>query len=251
MKLFTVIIATYNAEKTIERCLRSIVNQKKENVELVVIDGLSTDSTLKIIDKYKKDIDILVSEKDKGLYDAWNKGIMMSSGKWIMFIGADDYYVDGIFDFYEEFLRDKDTDKIDVISAVSVIVDKKGKMLRRYGEAYEWNKFRNYFKISHGSSLHNRNLFNEVGLFDIRYKISADYELLLRKKLNALFVDKELLVMQTGGASVTIKGLLQTYTVKQSHHTNYTIINIYYLIKGILGLIYRKLYWKYIKRNEL
>ena len=90
-KIISIIIATYNAEKTLKRCLNSIVSQKKDQLELLIIDGCSTDRTMDIVREFAESIDVIVSEVDKGIYDAWNKGIRLATGEWIMFLGADDY----------------------------------------------------------------------------------------------------------------------------------------------------------------
>ena len=91
MKQISIIIATFNAAKTLERCLQSIISQKQQEVELLVIDGQSNDETLTILEQYREHIDVIISEPDRGLYDAWNKGIRKSQGAWMWFIGADDY----------------------------------------------------------------------------------------------------------------------------------------------------------------
>ena len=89
----SIIIATYNAGKTLARCLQSIREEKTNEIELLVIDGGSKDNTLDIINTYQDTIDYSCSEPDKGIYDAWNKGISHAKGDWMMFIGADDYLV--------------------------------------------------------------------------------------------------------------------------------------------------------------
>ena len=110
------------------------------------------------------------------------------------------------------------------------------------GDEYRWEKFRYYMKQSHGSALHNRKLFDEVGLFSLEFRICADYELLLRKKLNAKYVNREIIAMQIGGMSNTIAGLIDTFKVKQYRKSASTFMNVYYLIKGIGGYYYKKFY---------
>lgn len=242
MKTISIIIATYNASSTIRRCLDSIVHQKNEEVELLIVDGASKDSTLDILKEYADVIDVLISESDKGLYDAWNKGILASKGKWIMFVGADDMLNDDAIESYLKYLSEVDTEGIDFITAKADVVDDKGNTLYKLGKPYDWNEFRKVFRISHGSSLHNRVLFDEVGMFDISYKICADYELLLRKKLNALFFDKKVFIMQDGGMSTTMKALDDAYRAKMQHKSQSYIGANLLRIKGRVGMALRSIF---------
>lgn len=108
-KKISIIIATYNAENTIKRCIDSIACQKSDEIELLVIDGDSKDKTVDILKSYGNIIDIFKSEPDKGVYDAWNKALRLATGEWIMFLGADDYFLSGAITFYLELLQKKIT----------------------------------------------------------------------------------------------------------------------------------------------
>ena len=92
--IISIIIATYNAERTLEETLKSIVCQDYKNIELIIVDGVSTDATLDIIQRYNKIVATLISEPDKGIYDAMNKGLGIASGDWCLFLGADDILYD-------------------------------------------------------------------------------------------------------------------------------------------------------------
>ena len=87
----TVIVATYNCESTLADCLNSIVSQTVKS-ELIVIDGGSTDSTNSIIKNYEDNLSYYISEKDQGVYDAWNKALKKATGEWIIFLGSDDWF---------------------------------------------------------------------------------------------------------------------------------------------------------------
>lgn len=243
MKKISIIIATFNAGKVLQRCLDSIRPQKTDEIELLIIDGNSKDNTMEIVNKNKDIIDYCISEPDKGIYDAWNKGIKASTGEWIQFLGADDKLLDGSLPFYIEYLtREAELENIDVIFGRCWLVDEKGQQIRKMGDPYSWNQFRKFMRVSHGSALHSRRLFNEVGFFSLNFKICADYELLLRKKLRTKYVDREIIEMQIGGMSNSIKGLLDTYKVKQHRKSLPTLVNIFYLVKGIVGYYYKKYY---------
>ena len=91
MKL-SIITITYNCEKTIVKCLDSMISQTYDNIEYIIVDGGSTDQTLKIVESYSKIIDKLISEPDEGIYDALNKGIRISTGDVIGFLHSDDVF---------------------------------------------------------------------------------------------------------------------------------------------------------------
>ena len=218
MKKISIIIATYNAAHVLQRCLDSIRPQKTEDVELVIVDGLSTDETMQIVKNNNDIIDLAISEKDNGIYDAWNKGITHSSGQWIMFIGADDQLSVGAIDAYLDFVKRSGAD-LDYVSAQLLYLDMKGNAIRTIGEAWRWSKFKRKMNVAHVTSLHNVALFEEVGLFDTNYKICADYELLLRKKelLRAAFMPKIVANMTIGGVSFTTQAIEETCQILSLH----------------------------------
>ena len=122
-----------------ESCLKSIIAQKNDLIELLIIDGKSSDNTLKIVNAYRNQIDIFISEKDKGIYDAWNKGIVLANGQWIMFIGADDILYSDVLEGYIDFIRlngDR-VNRMDLITAKSEYVDLKGELIKIIGELFE------------------------------------------------------------------------------------------------------------------
>ena len=244
----SIIVATYNAENTIKRCIDSIACQKTNEIELLVIDGGSNDRTMDILKSYGNLIDILKSEKDKGVYDAWNKALRIATGEWIMFLGADDYFLPDAMSLYLDFLQGKeDVDSIDIICARCRLIDETGKYLRTFGTPYKREIFVDKMEISHGSTLHNRKLFQEVGEFNLNFKICADYEFLLRKKMSSFFIDREIFVMQVGGMSSSVKGVFDSYRVKQHHRITSQYRNLYYLIKGTCGYYCKKV-WYLVKK---
>lgn len=240
-KLISIVIATYNAEKTIKRCLDSIISQKTSQIELVIIDGASTDGTVGIIQSYGALVDIFISEEDAGVYDAWNKALKLVTGKWIMFLGADDYWLSNSGCLYLNYLNSSnDIDDVDIISAQSRLVDENGTFQRVLGNPYQISEFRRYMKISHGSTLHNRKLFDELGGFNTKFKICSDYDFLLRRALNSRYIAIPTIVMQIGGMSDTLKGLWESFQVKFFQKSIPLYLNLYYLAKGITGYYTRK-----------
>ena len=201
-KIISIIIATYNASDTILSCLDSIENEINSDCELILIDGNSTDNTLDLLNEKKELIDVLISEPDKGIYDAWNKGIERSKGKWIMFLGADDILLPGSIKSYFNVLINLNKDnEPDYICARNEYVDKHGNLIMMLGKAALWDNMRKMNMAAHVGSLHNKfRLFNQVGLYNLKFKICGDYELLLRKKekLFIYFNSLLLLILLTG-----------------------------------------------------
>lgn len=204
--LFTIITACYNSEKTIEKTLNSILNQDFNNFEYIIVDGFSHDKTVEIIKIYEskfkeKKINFKwISEKDTGIYDAWNKGIHLSSGIWISFIGADDIYMEGSLKKYESYAISNP--EVDFIHS-NVMVVNNGKKIRSIHKNWQWNKFRRYMEIAHVGAFHRSNYFKHYGVFNTSYRIAGDYELLLRSKskLKSIYFDSFTAQMEDGGVS--------------------------------------------------
>ncbi len=204
--MISIITASYNSSKTIEDTLISVLNQTYLEFEYIIIDGNSTDETLKIIEAYKpkfKEKKILfkvVSESDEGIYDAWNKGIMIAKGKWIGFLGSDDRYYENALKAYA--LLANMNNKIDYISSKVEVVSNKKVMKTIVGQ-WKWKTFKKYMNVAHVGSLHSSEYFKKYGLFNIDYKIAGDYEMLLRANdsLNYLFLDEITVEMDMGGIS--------------------------------------------------
>lgn len=240
----SIIIATYNASKTLNRCLDSIVHQLNDEVELIIIDGGSTDSTNEIIRSYRNYVNYTISEKDKGIYDAWNKGVNVARGEWLAFIGADDILCEGAIDMYLKLIHsNKELKNKDYICARMALYTEKGEWVKDFGSEPTWKSMKYGMSAAHPMSLHNKhNLFDVVGLYDINYKICADYELLLRKreKLDFLYLPQVVVKMQIGGASFSEKGVRETYMIRKNRETITQIENLYKYIGTLTGLrLYR------------
>ncbi len=219
MKKFSIIIATYNASATLQKCIDSIRPQKDEKVELLVIDGGSTDSTMEIIESNKDLVNYYIHEKDRGIYDAWNKGIKASQGEWILFLGADDTLCPDAIQKYTKFLSTLKDPSIEYISARVNYMDSSGKKIKVIGETWSWPLFSKEMKIAHVASLHSRKLFQEIGTFDLKYKICGDYELLLRKKerLKTAYLNEIVANMGAGGMSMSIKAIDEACAILNLH----------------------------------
>ena len=109
-KLITIITVVKNAEKTIERCINSVINQSHQNFEYIIIDGNSSDSTNTVINRYKDKINIHIIENDMGIWDAMNKGLKLANGKIVGFLNADDFYYPNALELVNKYFVDNKID---------------------------------------------------------------------------------------------------------------------------------------------
>ncbi len=194
--LVSVIMASYNHGKTIEQAIRSIVAQEYERKEIIVIDGGSTDGTEDILRKYSASIDYWVSEPDEGVYYALNKGIDLARGEWLYFLGADDILADrAVFrDFFS-------VPRVSKILYGNVIWRSSGSI---YGGKFTKRELcrRN---ICQQAIFYRRELFQDLGKFDTRYPLHADWvfnmNAFAKRDTNPVFLDRTVAVYSTEGMS--------------------------------------------------
>ncbi|AMR34055.1 hypothetical protein A0256_22705 [Mucilaginibacter sp. PAMC 26640] len=203
MPLFSIITATFNSEHFLKKSIDCLKQQTYTDFEYIVIDGNSTDSTTSII---KSNLDVItkwISEPDQGIYDAWNKGLSLATGSWIMFVGADDYLRPDALSSYADFIKLNQTEDVLYISSKNQIISAEQKNIRVFGWPWNWNSFRRFNTIAHPGSLQSKKLYEKYGKYDTSYKIVGDYELLLRprEKLNALFYNNITIDVTEGGVS--------------------------------------------------
>ena len=227
--LISIVTAVLNGEDYLEEAILSVINQTYDNVEHIIIDGGSTDGTLDIIKKYTDKIDYWISEKDKGIYDAWNKAVQISCGQWIGFLGADDFYELNAIQMYVENINLYN--EVEFISSQSYLCTKDKKILRKVGKSWNWKDFSIYMNITHVGSLHCKSLFEKYGIYDVNFKVCGDYDFLLRagNKLKAGFVNQILCNTRNGGISNdgTSKIFEEIYQAKFKNNTRPTYLHIY------------------------
>jgi glycosyltransferase involved in cell wall biosynthesis len=182
--IVTVITAVFNGRNNIEETILSIINQNYTNIEYIIIDGGSTDGTLDIIRKYDSKIDYWVSGKDSGISDAFNKGIILSSGDYINFQGDGDGFLNE--NSIKELFTNVGQSNNVIIAARIARVDINGKVLYVTKKHKSFNKESLLFKMSlpHQSLFMSINFFYNHGLFNPVIKYSMDYDLLLRAYKN-------------------------------------------------------------------
>lgn len=199
----SIIVATYNSEKTLRRCIDSILPQLEPDGELLIIDGNSKDTTMEIVRSYGAKIAYSVSEPDRGVYDAWNKGIKKARGRWIAFVGSDDLMLPDAFSHYRSFFALYGED-FDLVCGKLYFINAEEEILRKVGEPWNWKKLAHRrLQFAHPGMLHNKRIFERIGTFDISYRICADSDFLQRLGPNSSggFIDEYLVKMSQGGMS--------------------------------------------------
>lgn len=203
----SIITATFNSAATLRDTMESVLNQSYQDYEHIIIDGLSNDSTLSIIAEFEPRYHgrlKYISEKDKGLYDAMNKGISMATGDVIGILNADDFYTSN-----------------DILSTVAIEMDNVDaiygdihyvspanldKCVRYYSsKSFRRWKMRLGFMPAHPSFYCRQDIYARYGIFDLSFKVAADFEQLLRliyiHKISTKYIEKDFVTMRTGGAS--------------------------------------------------
>lgn len=211
--LITIVVATFNASKTLVRCIESIENQTYPHVELIIWDGKSTDGTVELLKAHSKSIAYWNSEKDLGIYDAWNKVLGHAQGDWILFLGADDFLWNPMVleNLAPHLIAAYPKYRV-VYGCVQVTMED-GTLLEHNGKS--WPEIQKLFQhemcIPHQGTFQHKDLFTSHGLFDPSFRITGDYDFLLRelKTRDALFLP-EITVsgMQFGGISSSISSTL-------------------------------------------
>jgi glycosyltransferase len=193
---FSIITVCYNSEKTINHCISSVLSQTGVDIEYILIDGASNDSTLSIIRSIHDPRIYLISEPDNGLYHAMNKGIALAKGDFIGILNSDDYYAgSNILQIVRDcFLNNPE---VDGVYGDLVYVDRthSDKTLRRWmAGRYHPEKLFFGWMPPHPSLFLKRQTYQEIGLFNLNFKSAADYELILR----ACLVYQKKLIYQPG-----------------------------------------------------
>ena len=198
----SLITISCNAQKTIQNTLESVQNQSFKSLEHVVIDGGSTDDTLSIAKQFPH-LSKIISEPDKGIYDALNKGIKNSTGEIIGFLNSDDtFYNENSLKIISEAL-DKNTD---CVFGDLIYTDTNEKVKRVWkGSAFKKGAFKKGWMPAHPTFYCRRSVYEKLGLYDDSYRIAGDFELMLRflekNNIRSKYIPHTLVNMKVGGAS--------------------------------------------------
>ncbi len=201
----SVITATYNNEKSIERCLASINNQTFKAFEHIIIDGASSDKTLNYLKKNQSKTSILLSEPDSGVYFALNKGLKLASGDIIAFLHGDDYYASN--HVLEEISNIMIHEDVDIVYGDLCYVSKNTKNIVRFWKSGKFRKWKFFFgwMPPHPTLFVRREIYRKINYFNTSFKISSDYDSILKmfilNDFKSFYIPRVLVFMETGGIS--------------------------------------------------
>ena len=206
----TVITTSFNSAKTIEGTLKSVLTQTYEDYEYLIVDGASTDGTLDIAHRYEPLFEgrmKIVSEPDKGIYDAMNKGIAHATGDVVGFLNSDDFFTDDsvLETIAKSFMAIPELEA--VYGDVHYVDESDLTRTVRYYSSHRFyrEKMRRGYMPAHPSFYCKKSCFDKFGNYDISFKIAADFELLLRiiykGNIAMTYIPKDFVTMRTGGAS--------------------------------------------------
>ena len=210
----SILVATSNAADLLARFLDSLLLQSWIDWELVLLDNASTDSTMDVVERCRGRLLapqqlIWSSEPDHGIYDAWNRGLRLAQGRYLSFVGADDCFLDARS---LERIAALTITGADLITARNAYYAPDGHFLRYWGSGWNWGRMRQSMNIAHPGLLARRELFEQIGSFDARFRICGDYDWFLRLPPDLRTVHSSDSILKVVQAGVSHTRIAQVYS---------------------------------------
>jgi len=208
----SIITISYNSEETIEDTIKSVVDQDYHDLEYIIVDGLSGDGTMDIIDRYKSKVALVISERDKGIYDAMNKGVRAATGDIVGILNSDDLYANNqVISEMVKTIGDADAAYADLVYVTRNNTDHITRSWK--AGAYKRGLFKKGWMPPHPTFFVRNECYDRYGLYSLELKSSADYELMLRfihkHEISVRYHPHTIIKMRLGGQSnVSIKNRL-------------------------------------------
>jgi len=202
----SIITVAFNSAKTIRDTISSIIKQDYKNVEYIVIDGNSTDETNLIVSEFKENVDVHISENDKGIYDAMNKGIKLATGDVIGILNSDDFYPNSYI--LSNVIKTFNMNKCEAVYGDLVYVNAQNtSKIKRYWQSgpYTTKKLKNGWMLPHPTFFVKSSIYKKFGLYNTSLHMAADYDMIIRLlykfNISAKYIPMILVKMRVGGAS--------------------------------------------------
>jgi glycosyltransferase involved in cell wall biosynthesis len=241
--LISIIIPVFNAGKTLQSTIESILGQSYENIELIIVDGESVDNTKDIITQYKKNIHIFICEKDNGIYDAMNKGINASNGDWLLFLGGDDVLYNS--EILASIFIDSNFEKIDFL--YGDVLFKSNSLI--YGGEKDYPTLLDS-NICHQSIFYHKKIFETIGNYNLRYQVLADFDMNIRvfqnESIRKKYIPKIITLFNDKGTSNSVldryfySDMLSVFQKEKEFNFRSPYLQRYYFYSGIVNLCSNK-----------
>ena len=233
----SIITISFNSMVTIEKTLLSVANQSYENIEHIIVDGNSKDNTIDICKSYSH-ISKILSEPDKGVYDAFNKGIKLATGEIIGFLNADDVFYSE--KAVEDLVNAFSNNEADIVYGNLDYVNKEEKVIRNWiSKPYVKGLVKNAWMPAHPTFYCKKEVYDRLGGYNDSFKIAGDFELCLRflevNKVSSYYLNKKLVKMLVGGISNS--GLKSKLTIFKEELRAFKINNI--SVNPVLFFLYK------------
>lgn len=259
----TVITVAFNAIKAIERTIKSVLSQHYDNLEYIIIDGASTDGTLEIINSYRTEILKLISEKDHGIYDAMNKGIMLASGDLICLLNADDYFADNAINTVAQIYKQTTMPEAIYYSDAYINYEEVEKVVLRKANL----DLTVGMRINHQAMFVCRSVYRKYGLYDLSYRFSADYDFTIRaqqQRVKFVYIEKPLVYSTRNNSRASEKyaklAVREDYRIYVTHWgfkgkvyfaRNYSLAKIRQVFHIAIEYIFGRQVWLWLRKNVL
>jgi glycosyltransferase involved in cell wall biosynthesis len=241
--LVSIITVVLNGEMHLEQTIKSVIDQSYKNIEYIIIDGGSKDGTLEIMKKHGDSIDYWKSEPDEGIYFAMNKGISVANGEIIGILNADDYYFP---DTVSKIISANKLKSADVFYGDMVLISDNNNASETIMKP-DLAKMNEKPSVFHPTCFVKKSVYITAGFFDTTYKISSDYEFLLRcisKKIAFHYIPEPITVFRPGGLSASCYSNVEGYKIMKKYNTGYQNAVIVRGIKCYLKTFIKKIFRK-------